>query len=140
MIREGAFAEWAEVYNHLYGTSLSSLKGHIDQGRDVLMDVDSQGARNIRVVFKESTLIYILPPSVEILRDRLLGRATDDGEVIEERMKRSLKELEDCLWYDYLIINNDLETAADKAAAIITAQRCLARNTYNRVKRIFHMQ
>ena len=139
MIHLGAFVEWAEVYGDLYGTSSSSLQGQIDEGKDVLMDVDSQGARNIRKAFKETTLIYILPPSMESLKERLLGRATDDDEVIEARMTRAVKELENCLWYDYLIINNDLDAAADKAAAIITAQRCLARNMYKRVKTIFNI-
>jgi guanylate kinase len=76
---------------------------------------------------------------MESLKERLLGRATDHEEVVEARMKRSIKELENCLWYDYLIINHDLDTAADKAAAIITAQRCLACNISSEVKTIFNI-
>ena len=77
---------------------------------------------------------------MESLKKRLLERATDDDKVIEGRMKRALEELKNCLWYDYLIINNDLGEAVDKAAAIITAQRCLACNMGDKVETIFNIR
>jgi guanylate kinase len=124
MIEAGAFVEWAKVYDDFYGTSFSSLEGQTGSGVDVLLDVDSQGARNIRKHFEDSTLIYVLPPSLEILKKRLKGRGTDNEGVIKSRMEKALNNIDNCLWYDYIIINDDLEKAITEAKSIIIAERC----------------
>jgi guanylate kinase len=124
MIEEGAFVEWARVYEHLYGTSVSGLKAQTEQGLDVILDIDSQGARNIRSFFQDSVLIYILPPSLETLADRLKTRATDSADVINGRIKKASDDLKNCEWYDYLVINDDLEKAIDEVEAIIISDRC----------------
>jgi len=124
MIEAGAFVEWAKVYDDFYGTSFSSLEGQTGSGLDVLLDVDSQGAKNIRKHFEDSVLIYLLPPSMEILERRLKGRGTDDEGVIKARMERALNDIDNCLWYDYIIINDDLEKAITEARSIIISERC----------------
>ena len=124
MIEDRAFVEWAMVYDDFYGTSFSSLEGQTGSGSDVLLDVDSQGARNIRKHFEDSALIYVLPPSLEILEKRLKDRGTDNAGVIKTRMEKALEDMDNCLWYDYIIINDDLEKAITEAKSIIIAERC----------------
>ena len=106
MIDQREFVEWAEVYNDYYGTTFSSLKGPIDKGLDVMMDVDVQGAKNIQRTFKESVLIFVLPPSIQVLEKRLKERGTDDKKALEKRIEKASREIGNCVWYDYLIFNN----------------------------------
>jgi guanylate kinase len=136
MIEEGAFVEWAEVYGDLYGTSFSSLNSQMDSGLDVLMDLDSQGAKSIRDHYRDSILIYVLPPSLEALEKRLMGRATDAQAVVNARVKRAFKELQDCTWYPYIIINDDLNKAVKEAQAIIISERCRGSRRLPQVKEL----
>ena len=124
MIEAGAFVEWARVYDDFYGTSFSSIEGQTGSGLDVILDVDSQGAKNIRKHFEDSVLIYLLPPSLKVLEKRLKGRGTDDKDVINARMEKALNDINNCLWYDYIIINDDLKKAITEAKSIIISERC----------------
>jgi len=124
MIERNAFLEWAEVHGHLYGTALDTIKAQMSAGSDILMDVDVQGGRNVKKQFPESTLIFLLPPSLETLKQRLTARGTDDPEVIEKRMAQASEEIRQCSWYDYIIINDDLEKAVFEAQSIIVSARC----------------
>jgi guanylate kinase len=124
MIDNGDFVEWAEVYQDFYGTSVSSLKSQVTLGLDVIMDIDVQGARNIKDHFKEAILIYVLPPSPEILEKRLRERGTDDEKAIRTRLKKAAKEIKNCVSYDYLLFNNDLNQAVEELKSIIIAERC----------------
>jgi len=137
MIDEDAFVEWAEIYDDFYGTSFSSLNNQVTQGRDVVMDLDSQGAKNIKEHFKDTTLIYILPPSIEPLEKRLRERDTDDAKVIGTRMAKALKEIQNCVWYHYMIINDDLHKAVRKVQSIIISQRCRKARMFPMVKEMF---
>jgi guanylate kinase len=137
MIKEGAFVEFATVYSDLYGTSFSSLIDQIEKGFDVILDVDSQGAKNIKRRLKDGILIYILPPSLEVLENRLRERATDDPDVIEARISQAREELKDCAFYDYLIINDDLEKSVQEAEAIILSDRCRKTRTLSKIKERF---
>lgn len=128
MIEDGSFVEWAEVYDDFYGTSSSSLRGRMNQGLDVAMDLDSKGAENIKKHYKDNILIYILPPSLTILEKRLKNRAMDNEKVIKTRISRAVAELQDCVWYDYIIINDDLDEAFEKVKSIVISDRC--RNSY----------
>ncbi|MFC1821514.1 guanylate kinase [Thermodesulfobacteriota bacterium] len=123
MIEEGAFLEWAEVYGEYYGTSLSSLNDQLSKGYDVLMDLDSQGAQNIKKNIAEPVLVYILPPSLEVLEKRLRKRATDDEQVMITRISSAAASLQECLWYDYIIINDDLDKAVEAIEAIIISHQ-----------------
>ncbi len=124
MIAEGEFAEWAEVYEDYYGTSFASLERPREKGLDVIMDVDVQGAKNIRRTFEESVLIFLLPPSLQVLERRLRERGTDDEAVLKKRIEKASREIENCAWYDYLIFNDLLEEAVQEASSIIIAERC----------------
>jgi guanylate kinase len=137
MIENGSFVEWATVYDDLYGTSVSGLMGQIDDGIDVLLDLDYQGASNIKSHFKGSILVYVLPPSLEILEKRLRERATDNDKIIDGRLKKALDEIPKCSIYDYLIINDDLEEAVEKAISIIQADGCRTSRVLPGVKEIF---
>jgi guanylate kinase len=128
--------EWAKVYDAFYGTSLSSLHEQLDQGLDVILDIDNQGAENIRDYFKESILIYILPPSLKLLKKRLKNRAMDDKATIDARFKTATNELQNCKWYDYIILNDDLETATDALKSIIISHRCRTDRMLPKIKGI----
>jgi guanylate kinase len=106
MIDDGLFLEWAEVYGDLYGTSLSSVEEKTSRGLDIILDVDSQGAKNIKTRFKDSVLIYLLPPSMQTLEKRLRDRGTDDSGTVRKRLEKAENEIGNCLWYDHIIIND----------------------------------
>ncbi len=137
MIQAKAFVEWAEVYKNFYGTSFSSLEEQTVQGCDVLLDLDHQGAKKIKKKIENSVLIYILPPSLDVLENRLKKRATDDEKIMEMRLNRALKDIENCLWYDYIIINNDLEKAIETAHSIIISTDCKTKNQTQKIKELF---
>jgi guanylate kinase len=137
MITGGAFVEWAGVYGELYGTSFSSLDNQLASGMDVLLDVDVQGAGNIRKHYDASVLIHLLPPSLEVLEKRLKDRGTDDAAVIGKRMEKARKEIANCVWYDFIIINDDLDRAVDEAHAVILSDRCRASRRMETVMRRF---
>ncbi|MDY6970932.1 MAG: guanylate kinase [Thermodesulfobacteriota bacterium] len=137
MIEEDSFVEWAEVYNDYYGTSFSSLEEQMVLGVDVLMDVDSQGAKNIKSRFIDSVLIYVLPPSLGILEERLKERGTDNESVIRRRMAKAFSDIKNCVWYDYIVINNDIEEAIGEVQAIIVSQRCRTARRMKSVEDLF---
>lgn len=140
MIHDGEFVEWAQVYDDFYGTSFPSLNNQMDQGLDVVMDLDSQGAKNIREHFKNSILIYILPPSMEDLEKRLRERALDEEEAIQTRLEKAYKELKACIWYDYIVINEYIHKSVGEVESIITSERCRKDNRLPMVKEIFGME
>ena len=138
MIEAGEFVEWAEVYHNFYGTSFSKLDEQTATlGSDVLLDLDAQGAKNIKKHFENSVLIYVLPPSLDILEKRLGERGTDDEDVIKARTKRAANEIKDCVWYDYIVINDDLEKAIREVQSIIISERCRTTLQLPRVKSMF---
>jgi guanylate kinase len=126
MEREGAFVEYAEVYGHLYGTSRASVDPLLAGDLDVVLDVDHQGAFNIRKKYPDSRLIYVLPPSLETLRQRLSSRGSDSPEAVEGRLSKAMAEISRCFFYDYIVINKDLDEAVADVAGIIRAERCRA--------------
>jgi len=139
MIRKGEFVEWADVYGDYYGTSLSGLKEQMNRGLDVIMDVDVQGAANIRQTFEESVLIFILPPSLEVLEKRLRARKTESEGALKRRIEKALKELSNCVWYDYLIFNDDLDRAVREASSIVISERCRRDRQISRARNLFHI-
>ncbi len=124
MISRGEMVEWALVYGCYYGTSAAKLRSWTASGLDVLLDVDTEGAFNIKTVFPESVLIFILPPSFEELERRLVERGTDDPKVVRSRMAEARSIIYKCIRYDYLVVNDDLAEAINSAEAIINACRC----------------
>jgi guanylate kinase len=139
MIDNGEFVEWAEVYQDLYGTSVSSLRGQITKGLDVIMDIDVQGARNIKQHFKDAVLIYVLPPSLEILEKRLRERRTDDEKAIRTRLKKAEKEIKNCVSYDYLLFNDQLDQAVEELKSILIAERCRKSVRLSLAQKLFNL-
>jgi guanylate kinase len=124
LIDAGEFLEWAEVHGNYYGTSRNFIEGFLRQGIDVILDIDVQGARSIKKACPEAVAVFVLPPSFEILRERLVNRGLDDAGVIERRLKIAHDEISHCNNYDYLIVNDDLENAEKEFVSIIVGVRC----------------
>jgi guanylate kinase len=133
----GDFVEWARVYDDFYGTAFSSLRDPIERGLDVILDLDSQGALNIRKHFSESTLTYVLPPSLKILSKRLRERATDVEEVITMRIEKASDDLKSCIFYDYILINDDLDETVTEMESIIIAHRCRTSRMLPEIESLF---
>jgi guanylate kinase len=120
-VARGEFAEWAEVHGDLYGTPLASLVEAGRGGRHVLLDIDVQGAAQIKKAVPEALLLFILPPSVEALLHRLLGRGTEEENAIRRRLTTALKELEAAEGFEFFIVNGDLEEAISEVRELIRA-------------------
>jgi guanylate kinase len=123
MADAGEFVEWAEVHGNFYGTSRARIEGVTASGADVILDIDVQGARQIRRVLPDCLLIFILPPSMDALTARLTGRGSDAPEVIERRLKNALGEIREYKNYDYVIINDLFDEALTDLSSIIIAER-----------------
>ncbi|WP_196398945.1 guanylate kinase [Legionella saoudiensis] len=123
MINEGAFIEHAQVFNHLYGTSKAQICERLERGIDVVLDIDWQGAAQIKKNFPDAVSIFIIPPSIEALKERLTNRGQDNEEIIRGRMKKAQDELSHYSEFDYLIINDTFEHAAADLCTIVLANR-----------------
>ena len=131
---EGAFLEQAQVFDNYYGTSQAAVQSLLDEGHDVVLEIDWQGARQVRKAFPEAISIFIVPPSVAALRERLGNRGQDDESIIERRMRDARSELSHYAEYDYLVVNDDFDLALDELQCIVRAERLkltrsAARNT-----------
>jgi len=122
-IREGDFLEWAEVHGNLYGTSKSQVLKALGEGRDVLLDIDTQGAIEVKKKFPEAVLIFILPPSLGELERRLRKRGTDEEEVIRRRLEFAREEIKKAPLYDYIVLNEEIEEALRRLVGIILAEK-----------------
>ncbi len=122
-IRSGRWAEWARVHGNYYGTSAEVLSRALAEGRDILLDIDVQGARQIRSRFPQSVTIFILPPSLEILEARLRSRGTDRPEEIGLRLRNAHAEMAQKESYRHVIVNDDLPTAVQELLAVIGSYR-----------------
>jgi guanylate kinase len=120
----GELAEWASVHGNLYGTPAGPLEAALEAGRDVLLDIDTQGARQLRRRYPEAVLVFIVAPSIAELEQRLRERGSDADDDIARRLARARDEI--ALWkqYDYLIVNRDVKEAMDQLMAVIQAERC----------------
>ncbi|PCI64168.1 MAG: guanylate kinase [Gammaproteobacteria bacterium] len=123
LIEEKAFHEHATVFGNSYGTSKSSITDQINKGIDVILEIDWQGARQIKQQIPKSRSIFILPPSRSALESRLKGRGQDDVSVINQRMSEAISEMSHYNEYDYIVINDDFSTAVEELKAIIQAER-----------------
>lgn len=121
---EGKFAEYAKVHGHMYGTPLSELENAAKSGVDLILDIDVQGARLIRQRFGSGVYCFVLPSSFEILKRRLMERGSEDKGEMEKRLSGARQEMEDLDSYDYIIINDDLDRAAECLSSVIISTRC----------------
>ena len=128
MIKRGEFAEWAEVHGNRYGTAVHTVNRALEDGKDYLFDIDYQGGAQIRRQWPDdSVLVFILPPSMAELERRLRRRATDTPEAIERRLAMATRELEHFGEYDFLVVNDNLETALKELSSIYVAARSARR-------------
>lgn len=123
MLAENNLVEWVQVYQHRYGTGRSWIHDQINNARDVLLDLETEGAKRVKEIFPEAILIFLLPPSAKSLSDRLKGRGKDTDEQVSIRLQSAKREIDcwDC--YDYLILNDNLESAYQDFKAIFLAAR-----------------
>jgi guanylate kinase len=139
MIDAHEFIEWAVVYDYLYGTSISSVNRELSSGKDLLMDVDIQGSQEIKRQFPNSLSIFILPPSLDILKERLQKRSPNKKINTDLRLKKAAEEIKRCRDYDFIIINDDLKKAIKEIEAIIVAQRANKNRRFPLIKKIFRL-
>ena len=123
LIAEDKFLEWAEVHGNYYGSSLEAARKQLSAGRDVLFDIDIQGGYQIKEKMPEAVLIFIVPPSMKVLEERLRGRASDTEEVIQKRLKAAREEIEGAVNYSHWIINDDLDCALETFSSVVVAGR-----------------
>jgi len=123
LIAEGAFLEYATVFGHHYGTGRDAVSGQLQQGFDVMLDIDWQGARQVKQSFPECCSIFILPPSLKELKNRLAKRGQDSAEVISERMLQARSEIAHGREFDYIVINDDFAAALEDLHSIIRWRR-----------------
>ena len=123
MVNNSEFVEHARVFNHLYGTSVAQITERLNNGIDIVLDIDWQGAEQIRHAFPNAVSVFIIPPSLEELKLRLMNRRQDKDEVISDRMKKAQDELSHYPEFDYLIVNDNFEHAASELCSIVVANR-----------------
>lgn len=124
MIAANELLEYAEVYNNFYGTPSKYVRELLDQNYDVILEIDPQGAKQIKDKFSEAAFVFILPPSLTELSDRIYKRGTDDEQVIKLRLSQAISELNCATEYDYVVLNDHVATAAEKINSILRAERC----------------
>jgi guanylate kinase len=124
MVERGEFLEWAEVLGNRYGTARVNFETLKSEGIDLVLDIDTQGAKKVSEEMDHAILIYILPPSLKILEERLVKRGLDSPEIIKLRLTHAKKDIGEAHWYHYVIVNERIEDTVEKMKAIIIAERC----------------
>ncbi len=127
--KKNEFLEWAKFFGEYYGTPKKHILHMLKRGSDVLLSIDVQGAMKIKRLKLDAVYIFIVPPSIAMLKERLINRSTDSKEAIRERLNIAGKEMEFSHKYDYVVVNNRLESALDNLRAIIIAERCRTRRS-----------
>lgn len=136
MIRQGQLIEYAQYVGNYYGTPKAYVEEQRNLGKDVILEIEIQGAMKIKEQYPDSVLLFVTPPSAEELKRRLVGRGTETEDVIESRLVRAVQESEGMDLYDYLVINDDLETCVDEVHAIIQSEHDKASRNEEFIERI----
>ena len=123
MIENGEFLEYAQIYDNFYGTPKAAIIECLEKGQDVILEIEMQGARQIKEVYPEGVFIFVLPPSLEELKSRIVGRGTETQEEIEKRFSCAFEEINQIVNYDYFIVNEDIEKLVSDVEAIICAEK-----------------
>ena len=123
MIENGEFLEYAQIYDNFYGTPKAAIIECLEKGQDVILEIEMQGARQIKEVYPEGVFIFVLPPSLEELKSRIVGRGTETQEEIEKRFSCAFEEINQIVNYDYFIVNEDIEKSVNDVEAIILSEK-----------------
>ena len=123
MIENGEFLEYAQIYDNFYGTPKAAIIECLEKGQDVILEIEMPGARQIKEVYPEGVFIFVLPPSLEELKSRIVGRGTETQEEIEKRFSCAFEEINQIVNYDYFIVNEDIEKSVSDVEAIICAEK-----------------
>lgn len=123
-ISQGKMAEWTEIYGNFYGTTKETIQKEFDKGFDVFFDIDERGARQLSAAYPEVITILILPPSLEVLKRRLVDRGTEGEEAVQRRLKKAKEEIKNMSWYGFVIVNDKFKDAVSKLKSIIITERC----------------
>ena len=128
LIDYNGFIEWAQYVDNYYGTPRKFVEQEMKDGRDVILEIEVQGAMNVKKQYPNALLIFVTAPSAQSLKERLAGRGTESEEVINKRMNRAAQESEDIDAYDYIVVNDDLEECVKTIHSIIVSNKCLRKN------------
>ena len=143
MIAADAFLEWADVFGNLYGTCAADAERHLERGRDLVLVIDVQGARQVRKRFADTVGVFVMPPSFAVLERRLRGRSKDPEDAMQRRLETARAEVAAFAEYDYVIVNDELEACVDRLRAIVLAERTRlksARQDAERIVRTFQQK
>ena len=136
MVGQGKFLEFAEVHGHYYGTGVDEVAQLTASGVDVILEIDVQGAMQVRQQIPQAALVFVVPPSMEVLERRLRGRDTDSPETIKLRMRNALRELEQACEYDYVIENDSFDEAKEALRSVVVAERCRRSSNEGLIQRL----
>jgi guanylate kinase len=136
MIAADAFLEWADVFGNLYGTCAADAERHLERGRDLVLVIDVQGARQVRKRFADTVGVFVMPPSFAVLERRLRGRSKDPEDAMQRRLETARAEVAAFAEYDYVIVNDELEACVDRLRAIVLAERTRLRSARRDAERI----
>lgn len=137
LIKEDAFLEYAQVYDNFYGTPKQHVMDLLAEGNSVILEIDIQGAMQVKERFSEAVFIYIVPPSLDILSNRLRDRGTDAADVIDKRLSKASSELALAHRYDYIVVNDVLPDAVEKVASILRAEACKIKRNKEKIQYIY---
>jgi len=136
MIAQGELAEWAVIHRHRYGTSHKEINEALGAGVDLFLDIEGQGAMQIKQQFPQAVMIFVVPPDRETLQRRLQKRSTDDPAEVQRRLNNATQELTYSQHFDYVIVNDDLQQAIGDLESIVRAQRCRRENQIDAIRRL----
>lgn len=136
MVEKKEFLEYAYVHGNYYGTPKKYVLDKIEKGQDVLLEIDIQGALKVKDIYPEGVFIFIMPPSMEELKKRIVNRGTETEEAIARRLEAAYKEIEYVFKYDYVVLNDEIETAVNKIESILDAEKCKVNRQKDIIKKI----
>jgi guanylate kinase len=136
MVRTDAFLEWADVFGNLYGTCADDAERELAAGRDLVLVIDVQGARQVRLRCPDTVAVFVLPPSFEVLEQRLRGRSKDSEEAMQRRLQTARDEVAAFVEYEYVVVNDALEACVDRLRSIVLAERASLRCMHGVAERL----
>ncbi len=140
MIENNELLEWAQFVNNFYGTPRSFVEETLANGRDVILEIEVQGAMQVKQKFPEGVFIFLLPPSLDELRSRLVGRGTESSEVVDQRMMTAVDEIKLLAAYDYAVVNDQVDSACDRILSILQSEHCRKEHIMPRIQQWIEQQ